>query len=228
MSTYAGITKKRSTTRRWSAQNVRDEPDTKPRSGLASVAARRTAPTASRPGPLGQPSQIKDEEGELSQIAIKEEPSESSSSLAQSNIPSAASAKKYIYHVAGTRQKMWKSPQDSKFGVYESLVDANNRVLELWNELFEKFGDQGYCARDGEEEDGRIWWEVSSFKTGRFWVRVEKIEVMKASGQRARAWGTNAPVNNLKRWEKHEGWSSLRVEMMEREKTGVLKESTHS
>ncbi|CZR65917.1 uncharacterized protein PAC_15817 [Phialocephala subalpina] len=104
MSAYTGITKKRSTIRVWLIQNVRDSLDTKPKSGRGTVAAQRTAPTASRPGPLSQSSQVASEEGISSGIGIKEGPSESRSGVIQSNIPSAASAKKYIYQVDGTKQ----------------------------------------------------------------------------------------------------------------------------
>ncbi|KAE8445927.1 hypothetical protein EG329_012706 [Mollisiaceae sp. DMI_Dod_QoI] len=195
MSSHAGrIVKKRTTTR----TSANDIPDPKPRPSLGTVVARKSAPTASRP--LKRPAQEVERE--------EDDEEESTSSVAQI-APTAA--KEYLYQVGEDTQKLWGPRQNRKLGLYRTVMEANARVIERWEEVYEVFRGS---ARGGEEDDGRLWWEANGAKNhlGRMWVRIEQLEVEKMEG--SGKWGWMRPVYHADHWSQ-DGIKSMRDEELE-------------
>ncbi|CZR54966.1 uncharacterized protein PAC_04851 [Phialocephala subalpina] len=196
--------KKRSTTRILTAVNS-DELYTRPGGSLGTVVAVKRAPTAARPWPLDTPAQ---------HAGIKKE--EEEPPLAQIAPPAAPEAidatKDTVYQVLKDSQELWGSKRSRRLGVYSTIPDANSRVLDSWHEVCDQFH---LHARNGSENDERLWWEVNRSNIGRFWVRIEELNIESHDRRPENGWGHLPPANHRLHWDG--------VKSLENEQVGAMR-----
>ncbi|KAE8453138.1 hypothetical protein EG329_012325 [Mollisiaceae sp. DMI_Dod_QoI] len=71
-------------------------------------------------------------------------------------------------------------------GSYDSLKDANKKVIALWEE--EAMSKKGYGSR-GVKSDGRFWWHIESTGKGdKMVVRIKKTELTLETEGSAKVW----------------------------------------
>ncbi|KAF8862320.1 hypothetical protein BDZ45DRAFT_686779 [Acephala macrosclerotiorum] len=71
-------------------------------------------------------------------------------------------------------------------GSYQSLKDANNKVVELWEgEARLRKGRESH----GTKGDGRLWWSAESNELGDMTMAtIKKSELIKESGEVEKVW----------------------------------------
>jgi hypothetical protein len=78
-------------------------------------------------------------------------------------------------------------------GVYSTLVDANNKVIELWEG--EKQLWQG-GAEESKEKEGTIWWKAEDKWGNKMEVRAEKRELVSGGTEKEKRWGKDRPFRD--------------------------------
>jgi hypothetical protein len=84
------------------------------------------------------------------------------------------------------------------FGVYASVIDANNWAIKLWDDHKNSsvwvpggWGGNGMHVTHGEDQDGCLWWRtISGADSDQLlaWVKVEKRCINGASSDMKRVW----------------------------------------
>jgi hypothetical protein len=111
----------------------------------------------------------------------------------------------FVYVVQHTYQRLedqffgWDITYPTRiFGVYASLMDANNWATKLWDDHRNSpiwvpggWGGNGMHVQHGEDQDGCLWWQTisgadSDQKLG--WVKVEKCCINGPSSNMQRVW----------------------------------------
>jgi hypothetical protein len=111
----------------------------------------------------------------------------------------------FVYVVQHTYQRLedkflgWDITYPTRiFGVYASLMDANNWATKLWDDHRNSpiwvpggWGGHGMHVQHGEDQDGCLWWQTisgadSDQKLG--WVKVEKCCINSPSSDMQRVW----------------------------------------
>ena len=84
-------------------------------------------------------------------------------------------------------------PTFTVIGVYSTLVDANNKVVELWEG--EKQLWQG-GAEESKEKEGTIWWKAEDKWGNKMEVRAEKRELVSGGIGKEKRWGKDRPFKD--------------------------------
>jgi hypothetical protein len=111
----------------------------------------------------------------------------------------------FVYVVQHTYQRLedqffgWDITYPTRiFGVYASMMDANNWATKLWDDHRNSpiwvpggWGGHGMHVQHGEDQDGCLWWQTisgadSDQKLG--WVKVEKCCINGPSSNMQRVW----------------------------------------
>jgi hypothetical protein len=99
----------------------------------------------------------------------------------------------YAFIVTQSSITPHSEPTFSIIGAYSTLVDANNKVIELWEG--EKQLWQG-GAEENTEDDGTIWWKAQDQWGNKMEVRAERTELVSGGTGRQKQWGRDRPFRD--------------------------------